>query len=397
MSTNATKFGSVPIPEPERDAVCDQLERILKSPFFLHSKHYQDFLRYVVETTLEGHAETLKERTVGVDVFGRNVLYDTNVDNIVRNTSTRVRKRLAQYYQEKEHAGEFRIALPPGTYVPVFSPPAEKARPLAPAPESRKWILRYCPFFIALILIAAVLGWYYLWSETAIHRFWKPALNLPGSVTICVGAVGRSWPQLMSETEGTAPFIAANPDSTTSTNLSFEDATALARLSAFLMANGKAYEVRKDAFTTLSDLTRGPTVLIGAFNNQWTLRFTSQLRFTFQKDFAAHLLWIRDQQNPSMKNWISDDTLPVDKITVDYGIISRLFDSTTRRFVVVAAGLREFGSAAASMLLTDPSQIQSFSDQAPAGWQRKNLQLVFVARVVDGVPGAPKVIAMHTW
>jgi hypothetical protein len=395
MSTNPTMAGRVPLSDAERSAFRAQLERILKSPLFLHSKHYQDFLHYVVEKTLEGNAETLKERTLGIDVFGRDPMYDTKLDNVVRNTSTRVRKRLAQYYGDREHAAEPLIELPPGSYVPVFSPHSERPRALAPFLGSRTQILRYCAFLI--IVIVGIIGWYFLWYETAIHRFWKPALRSAGMVTICVGTAGRSYPQLSSGNAGREPSDAADPGTASTPNLSFEDATALARLSAFLTANGAGYIVRKDALTTLADLKNGPTILIGAFNNQWTLRLTSELRYTFQKDFAAHLLWISDRQNSASRDWSSDDTLPVDQITSDYGIITRIFDPTTRRFIVVVAGLRKYGTAAASMFLIDQNFIESFSQQLPAGWPRKSLQMVFATRVINGVPGAPRILAVHAW
>src|SRR5438067_444164 len=65
--------------EPERSAVLEQLERMLADPLFKHSKRYPNLLRYVVERTLEGGASELKERTLGVAVFGREPTYDTSI------------------------------------------------------------------------------------------------------------------------------------------------------------------------------------------------------------------------------------------------------------------------------------------------------------------------------
>jgi len=81
------------------------------------------FLRFVVEQTLAGKTEALKERTLGVDVFARPSHYDTNDDPIVRVTAGEIRKRIAQYYQEPGHEEELRIYLPLGSYVPHFFPP----------------------------------------------------------------------------------------------------------------------------------------------------------------------------------------------------------------------------------------------------------------------------------
>src|ERR1700752_1610517 len=85
---------------PNSDEVRNQLARLLASPLFHHSKHYPSFLRYVVNETLDGHGSHLKERALGVEVFGRGADYDTNADPVVRTSACEVRKRIAQYYHE---------------------------------------------------------------------------------------------------------------------------------------------------------------------------------------------------------------------------------------------------------------------------------------------------------
>src|SRR5260370_12821349 len=64
-------------------AIQAQLERILANPLFKNSKRYPSLLRYVVERTLDGHPGELKERTLGIEVFGRAPAYDTNLDPLV--------------------------------------------------------------------------------------------------------------------------------------------------------------------------------------------------------------------------------------------------------------------------------------------------------------------------
>src|SRR5580658_8310319 len=105
-----------------RSEVTQQLERTVRSRHFRNSKRYPSFLRFVVEQTLAGKTEALKERTLGTDVFARRSDYDTNADPIVRVTAGEVRKRIAQYYQESGHEHELRIDLPLGSYVPHFLP-----------------------------------------------------------------------------------------------------------------------------------------------------------------------------------------------------------------------------------------------------------------------------------
>src|SRR5580698_10102756 len=101
-------------------AVRDQLNRLLAHPLFTNSKRYPVLLAYTVEQTLLGNAGVLKERTIGIEAFGREPTYDVNLDPVVRTTAAEVRKRLIQYYYNPEHAGELIIEMPIGAYVPAF-------------------------------------------------------------------------------------------------------------------------------------------------------------------------------------------------------------------------------------------------------------------------------------
>ena len=87
---------------------------------FRSSKRSQDFLRYVVEHTLTGHADMLKERTIGIEVFGRSTSYEPSDDATVRVKAGDVRKRLGLYYAEQGAHNPVRIEMPAGTYVPEF-------------------------------------------------------------------------------------------------------------------------------------------------------------------------------------------------------------------------------------------------------------------------------------
>ena len=106
------------------------LERVLISKAFAGSKRSQDFLRLILEHALAGRLDSLRERMIGAEMFGRPVDYDTANDAVVRVKANEVRRRLAQYYAEEgtEHDAVW-IDLPTGSYVPEFhwdpvSPPA---------------------------------------------------------------------------------------------------------------------------------------------------------------------------------------------------------------------------------------------------------------------------------
>src|SRR5580693_2662949 len=114
--------------------VREQLDMLIRDHAFRSSKRSVAFLSYVVEQTLNGSADQIKERTIGVEVFDREPSYDTNLDHIVRTAATELRKRLAIYYGEEKHKSELRISLTPGSYIPRFTFPT-LAQAVAAEPE----------------------------------------------------------------------------------------------------------------------------------------------------------------------------------------------------------------------------------------------------------------------
>ena len=123
MSTSPPLSKMAEMPHKEKEAALLQTERLLSSSHFRTSRRYTALLRYVVQQTLDAHADTLKERTLGVEIFEREPGFDTAGDSIVRVAAAEVRKRITQYYQEEGHEDELRIDLPSGSYVPRFRPP----------------------------------------------------------------------------------------------------------------------------------------------------------------------------------------------------------------------------------------------------------------------------------
>jgi TolB-like protein/Tfp pilus assembly protein PilF len=101
--------------------VRQHLDEVLASRAFSGSKRTQDFLRLIVGHALEGEFDSLRERMIGAEMFGRPVGYDTGSDSVVRVRASEVRKKLAQYYSEpRKQRSAVRIELPSGCYVPKF-------------------------------------------------------------------------------------------------------------------------------------------------------------------------------------------------------------------------------------------------------------------------------------
>jgi hypothetical protein len=367
------------------DAVQAQLERIVGSSFFSNSKRYPTLLRYVVEKKLRGEEGDLKERTVGIEVFGREPDYDTNADPVVRVTAGEVRKRIAQYYQGHEDA--IRIDLPSGSYVPEFRAVAveESVSAVAEAVRQRRF-----PAVAAIILVLVVGAVAIAFSvrprapANPLDEFWRPVLNAPGSALLCVGKMpGQAVVAGVPPALAGAPFVA------------LPDAMTLARIAGVLQAHNKRYSIQSEASTTFSELRNGPVILIGAFNNEWTMRLTGQLRFNFKVDAAAQSLWIDDRKNPGRRQWTVD--LKGSTVDRDYAIITRVRDLTTDRIVTVAAGVLGYGTMAAGEFLSSPEYLEGMARNAPPGWAARNLQVVLSTQVIGGSSGPPRVVATYFW
>ncbi|HJU41788.1 MAG TPA: hypothetical protein VJ691_03200 [Vicinamibacterales bacterium] len=157
---------------PEAD-IRAELERILASKGFATAGRLSRLLRYVVDKTVAGQADQLKEYAVGVEVFDRDASYDPRLDSIVRVEAGRLRSRLDEYYNAEGAAAPIRISLPRGGYVAHFEaierakdPLPPEARPItAAAAKQRSWAA--WPLTAGLICaVAAMVVWLGGWNRT---------------------------------------------------------------------------------------------------------------------------------------------------------------------------------------------------------------------------------------
>jgi len=103
------------------EAVRAQLDRILTAAAFANAGRISRLLRYVVERTLAGEGDQLKEYVVGLEVFDRGDAYDPRLDSIVRVEARRLRAKLDEYHQGSGKADPIVITIPRGSYVATFA------------------------------------------------------------------------------------------------------------------------------------------------------------------------------------------------------------------------------------------------------------------------------------
>jgi hypothetical protein len=358
-------------PETANDCelVLRELSVLLASSHFRNSKRYPTLLNHVVSKALDGRTDQLKERTLGIEVFGREPDYDTSADPVVRVTAAEIRKRLAQHYHE--HGSDFgvEIDLPLGCYVPNFrrssfsegsidtflpgehaidrvTSESPKESPSLPSPAlatvsatlpiQRRFSARSIIVFGALLLALISVTGYFAQrrlQDNISDRFWAPLLKSPGTVLTVVPTSLHGGGEDSVQDGVDLNSLSHGPYN----HISMCDAVALSHFASFLGTHAKPFEVKEANLTGLGDVHHRSTILLGALNNHWTMDLTESMRFHFVK--ASSSVTIVDSQNPHNRDWSIDYTRPYAYAKHDYAIIARYMDPATGGNILIIAGI----------------------------------------------------------
>jgi hypothetical protein len=394
--TESESAGAEP---PSEDSIREELNRVLASHEFRTSKRSQDFLRYVVENTLNGRAEMVKERTIGIDVFGRSTSYDPSDDATVRVKAGEVRKRLGLYYSDQGAQSPLRIELPSGTYVPEFRmvhtlPAADAdAPPSAVTSEAvrTRVVTGRRAGAAALVLMAATA---LIWTVTrpapsVLDEFWAPVLKGSAPVFVCAAYV-PVW-NLDLDPNAKGPPRPEDYVALTDQFVGGGDLIAASRLTSMLTRLRRPYRLKVGSDVSFADLRSGPAILVGYSYTRWQ-EISSQMRYFI--DGIRRPIGILDNGKPTAWNL---PNLPRDRRTnEDYAIVSRLFHPDTHAMLVEIAGITQYGTDAAGDLVTNPD-LMAEALHGAKDWQNKNMQIVLHVKVIFGAPSSPQVVARYFW
>jgi len=377
----------------------------------------------------------LKERSLGVDVFDRPPTYDTNTDTVVRYTAGEVRKRLLLYYSERSKHTGIRLSLPVGSYIPEFllepevsaeateegwavdhaaetdhhgdakihlhdageisalsiseSSPGFALRhrsTLGPVEWSNKRLWLSVGVAAAALVILAILGWKYsaVQAQTAVDDFWNPVLHGQRTVLVCIGGVvfqQNNFSGVITATKDVEyPFV------------SMQIASAVALVSEILEHSGVTTELHSSPSTPLTVLRDRSVVLLGGYNNQWTMRLLQSQRYQFTYEPVESII---DKTQPQV-HWVRDHSLPYSSAD-DYALVARFRDTTTDGWVVVLAGLGRNGTEAAAQFVASPRYMQELRDRMGKDFANHNVEALLKVSVIDGKTGAPSIQAVQVW
>jgi len=169
----------------------------------------------------------------------------------------------------------------------------------------------------------------------------------------------------------------------------------LARSIVPLVPKNSAFRVVSDSDIGFTQLREGPFVLIGAFDNVWTMRITQDLPFGFEVD--SQVRKVVDRKSAQKRFWTLEWQVPYTKLAKDYAIVARIHDNVTGQPVIILAGILGEGTEAASEVVSNPAYLNAMLEKAPKNWTDLNLEAVIETNVVDGQAGPPIVLAVETW
>ena len=331
--------------------------RILVSPTFARSERLSTLLSYLCDMTFKGREGEINEQHIGHAVFGRSPDYDSSIDGIVRTQASRLRQRLELYFQQHGAAEPICLAIPRGSYVPVFERRALSAEVVAsesPSPETSaltgRSILRFqrdaiwLPWSACVVLLLSLIGLGVREHRLALtafppvtqHPLWSQLL-VKGVTTLVVPAdsglvlyhnTSRRDLSLNDYLQGSyrdqKSSTRTSPAETTLSDwmvnladrryTSVVDLNVVDNLERRVGAYQSELQIRYARDVRPNDLKSGNAILLGASEaNPWVELYERNLNFAFHNDYKSKVFSVtnRSPKPGEPKRWDSagDDPL----------------------------------------------------------------------------------------
>jgi hypothetical protein len=299
----------------------------------------------------------------------------------------------------------------PEAATPQITPAQETESELQAGRRRLRWTRLAAPCALLLAIAAGILA---VWSWTnhlryhSFETFWAPLAggSRPPIIYIGSSAVYRltgnyieryeaAHPTFKPDQNGrefTVPLAKGDvidagdlvPDERSFVTVG--DVAAAVSITSMLADRKQPYDLRVGQDVVFGDFRTTPVILIGAFNNSWTIELSDTPCFSFGADNSIReaqglrRVWrtVRDAQGVPHE---------------DYALISRQISPKSGKFVFTVAGLDLTGTRAAAEFVRDPVRLDAALRKLPSGWQDKKLQLVLHTNVLDDIPSGTQVAA----
>jgi hypothetical protein len=441
VATAGSGSDSHPWNEQEIAAIRRYVDELLQGAVFRGSHRSQRFLRYIIAKTLSGEVESLRERTIGVELFRRESTYDTGQDAIVRVTATEVRKRLLQHYGRYGDTSAFHISLPAGSYLPEIevqaSPkeptetamqPPERIQVLEPVEEQPKaarpvrrrslpWLAGTVGVLTGIVLSSAFVQWRRGADPVPISALppWSAVLRAGHEVQIITSDPNIEQLQELTRSNisvsdyagqiyvpargelsaGQQEFYQYYERADNAASLDTPLAVSIARLVPpdFPVRSRSARSLRITDFQSDNNL-----VLIGSpRSNPWVGLFADQLDFRFVYDPGVTQEIVVNSRPRAGEKSVYIPTARGFATGESYALVAMVHDQNQSGRVLLLAGVNGEGTEAAGHLVTDRAHLLRMLEYCgiPTQGPVPDFELLLQVRTVAGSPSMVDMLACH--
>src|SRR5882757_51896 len=420
---------------PEEIAFVRQhLQEVLASAAFRGSHRSAQFLKHIVEQSIAGRFESLKERSIGIELFGRAPSYDTGEDAIVRVTASDVRKRLLQHYGTHGTTSEARLVLPLGSYVPelrrdipvpenIAVGPSEPVVTIAELPQPMTKARPVLKWWALGILLAGlnVSVWGLFWRHSLTKGTdavailpWSTLFRSGGSIKIVtsdpnIEKIGRLSGEPISLSDYANQQYIPNPAAVSPEIVRFckdflrgdlapaVDIGVVTKIAALAQTSSSTIDVQGARDIRLSEVyTDDSFIFLGSpRSNRWAGLFSNQLDFRFDLNAGQEI--IRNLHPRSDEKSVYVPTAGGYATGQSFATISFLPNPGKNGHVLLLAGANGEGTRAAGELITNRQRLSTELQNCgikPTGPVRY-FQLLLGLDTMAGSPSDVKVIACH--
>jgi hypothetical protein len=402
-----------------------QVERIFQSKAFRSSDVLRHLLSYLVEASLAGTADDLKEYTVAVDALGKPSSYDPRQESAVRMQVARLRQKLAEYYRTEGVDDPIVVDLPKGGFRVVFEP-RKAAFEQVPLPDTvmeeipaRGWRPREIVLVICLVI--AVVGLVFLAKRKApavepavpwtpeIQQLWEPILSSNRPLVVCIATplsvlipgygfvrefAVNDWEDV-PKSKGIAALKEALHAQTVQPTFGYTGvgtATAALLLGQFLGARQKSLVVTRANLLSLPELMEENVVFLGPLTGDREIRaLRVDQEILLEPDGIRNL-----HPRPGEPAFVPEATgtggpggRKGGEDSLDtYSLISRVPGLRGKGEILSLSGNQISSVMAGAQALTDPSVAKMLVSKMrkPDGSIPRYFQVVLRVRSMDGVP-----------
>jgi hypothetical protein len=363
-----------------------QVRRILESKAFKTSEVHRNLLNYLAGKSLAGDADSLKEYTVGLDVFSKPSSYDPRQESVVRMHMARLRQKLADYYRTEGVDDPVIVDVPKGGFKVTFDlkplPPEPEplppvAIPLPPPRKSYKWELVLAGLLVAAVAMASYFGLRLRQVEKTtqmtlpstwtpeLRELWSPLIAQDRPLVVCLATEAREVKSAPSVTG----LATAN------------GAFLLGQFLANRIQN--VYVTGSDALT-MPELTMGNLVYLGQPANRLADAMPHDQQFVSDPDGVRNL-----HPRPGEPAVFADSTVQGSKDVMEsYALITHVPGLNAKGDILYISGSHTFDVTAGVEAFTDPAlaktlvmALRKSNGKLPAYYQ-----IVIRVRSMDDTP-----------